>query len=133
MTDLRKFAWYQLVIIAVGCCAFVAMFALTGNVLGSFAAFSVLGLLAIPHIRAVSNRKRLVRDERDEAIWQKAESAGYATGWVFLIIWGVWVGTTFPVHEGVPYVFVAPVVWIAWLLMMAARAVATLVLDGQGR
>jgi hypothetical protein len=132
MTQLRKHAWFQLVVIAVGTAAFLLMLVITGNVMASFAGFAVLGLLGVPHLVNLRKRNWLVRDERDQTIRVKAESVGYAAVWTFLVIWAVWVGTTFADEGQVPMVYVAPVVWVGWMVMISARAVATLTLDRLG-
>lgn len=131
MTDLRKNAWYQLAVIALGAVAYLVMFAITRNVLASFAGLAVLALLGVPPMVFIRRRRWPLVDERDQAIWKRAELEGYRVFGLLMMFWGVWVGIAFADDGQVPYQLVAPVVWIGCLLMMAARSIFTLVLDSR--
>ena len=132
MTELRKFAWYQLVIIALGLVAYLVMFATTRNVMASFAGFVVLAFLGVPSLVLIRRRRWPLTDERDKAIWSRAEIEGYRVFGLALMVWAVWVGASFADKGQVPLVFVFPVVWVGILLMIVARSIFTLVLDSRG-
>lgn len=132
MTDLRKFAWYQLAVFALGGAAYPVMLAITRNALASLAAFAVLALLPVPQMILIRRRRWPLVDERDQAIWRRAESEGYRVFGLLMMFWAVWVGIAFADDGQVPYLLVAPVVWIGCLLMMAARSIFTLALDSRG-
>ncbi len=132
MTDLRKHALYQLAVIALGIVAYLVMYAITGNVMASFAGFAVLALLGVPSMVLIRRRRWPLIDERDRAIWSRAEVEGYRVFGLAMMVWALWVGASFAEEGQVPLAFVFPVVWVGILLMMAVRSIFTLVLDRRG-
>ena len=132
MTEFRKYARFQLIVAALTAVAVLVMLATTRNVMASLAGFSVMALLGVQGM-IFSRRRRLpIQDERDEAIQRRAMAAGYTALWLFLIPWGVGVSLAFSYEDGVPLIYVAPVVWVGWWLMISVRSVTILVLDSRG-
>jgi hypothetical protein len=132
MTEFRRFARFQLVVSALTALAVLMILAITGNVMASLAGFSVL---ALPGFRGLSFSRRQtspIRDERDQSMERRAVSLGYSALWLFLIVWGVAIPLTFMEESRVPMIYVAPVVWVGWWLMITVRSVAVLVLDSRG-
>ena len=132
MTELRKHAWFQLAVAVLTALAVLAMLAITGNVMASLAGFSVMALTALPALTFSRGRRRPIQDERDETIQRRAMAAGYTALWLFLVAWGVSVSLAFPVEDGVPLVYVAPVVLAGWWIMTSVRSITILVLDSRG-
>ena len=71
-------------------------------------------------------------DERDEHIHRRAEMIGYKVFWLCFVAWGVLVPWHFWDAGQVPLAFVAPVVYVGFLLVMFVRGVAILVLCARG-
>ena len=132
MTDLRKYAWFQLAVAALAAMAVLVMLAITGNVMASLAGFSVMALTGVQGLILSRRRRSPIQDERDETIQRRAMAAGYTALWLLLIAWGVGVSLAFPVEDGVPLVYVAPVVLVGWWLMTSIRSITILVLDSRG-
>ncbi len=132
MTEFRKYARFQLIVAALTAVAVLMMLATTRNVMASLAGFSVMALLGVQGL-VFSRRKRSpIQDERDQAIQRRAMTIGNAALWLLLVVWGVWVPLTFSNEGGVPLIYVAPVVWVGWWLMVSVRSVTILVLDSRG-
>ncbi len=132
MTELRRFARFQLVVSALTALAVLMILAITGNVMASIAGFSVLALTGIRGLASSRRKTSPIRDERDQAIQRRAVSAGYSALWLFLIVWGVYTPLKFMDESQVPISYVAPVVCGGWWLVITVRAVSVLVLDSRG-
>ena len=132
MTELRKYAWFQLAVAVLTATAVLVILMITGNVMASLAGFSVMALTGLQALISSRGRRRPIQDERDETIQRRAMAAGYTVLWLFLVAWGVGVSLAFPVEDGVPLVYVAPVVLVGWWLMTSVRSIAILVLDSRG-
>jgi len=132
MTELRKYARFQLVVAALTAVAVLAVFVTTGNVLASLAGFSVLALLGFQALNSSRTRKLPIQDERDGVIHRKAVTAGYSALWIFLVAWGVSVPLVFSNDGQIPMAYAAPVVWVGWWLMVTVRSIMILALDSQG-
>ncbi|MFH1762821.1 MAG: hypothetical protein ABIF09_01395 [Gemmatimonadota bacterium] len=132
MTDLRKYAWFQLAVAALAALAVLGILAITKNAMASLAGFSVMALTGFHALISSSARRRPIQDERDEAIQHRAMTAGYAALWVLLVAWGVGTSLAFASEGTVPLVYVAPLVLVGWWLMTSIRSIAILVLDSRG-
>jgi hypothetical protein len=132
VTEFREHARFQLIVVALAGVAFGTVFVLTGDVLPSIAGFAILGVLGFQPWLRRGNRRSPIQDERDEAIRQKATARGYAALWVLLVAWGVAVPLAFSGAGSVPIEFVAPVVWVAWWVMLLVRSLTIMVLDSRG-
>jgi FtsH-binding integral membrane protein len=132
MTDFRKYARFQLVVATLAAVAVLVVLLITGNVMASLSGFSVLALLGFQGLVFYRRRRGPIQDERDEAIQRRAVAAGYTAFWLFLVAWGVGVPLVFMNEGRVPLVYVAPVVWVGWWLMVSVRSITVLVLDSRG-
>lgn len=132
MTEFRRYARFQLVVAVVAALTVVGLFATTGNAMASLAGFSVLALLGVQGMKFSRGLRSPIQDERDEAILRKAVAMGYTVLWLFLVAWGVFIPLAFGDDGQIPMVFVAPVVLVAWWLVVIVRSIAVLVLDGGG-
>lgn len=132
MTELRKYARFELVVATLAALAVLMILAITGNVMASLSGFSVLALLGFRALISSRSRRLPIQDERDETIQRRAMATGYTALWLFLVAWGVGVSLAFPVEDGVPMVYVAPVVLVGWWLMTSVRSITILVLDSRG-
>jgi len=130
MTDFRKYARFQLAVAALAAVAVLVVLAITGNVMASLSGFSVLALLGFQGLVFYRRGRGPIQDERDEAIQHRAVAAGYTAFWLFLVAWGVGVPLAFMNEGRVPLVYVAPVVWVGWWLMVSVRSITVLVLEG---
>ncbi len=131
MTEFRRYALFQLVVIGLAAVAVAIVYSIFHSLLASLAGFSVLALLGLWPIV----RRRSVEDERDEAIQRQAGLAGLAGHvalWLALVAWSVSVSLVFGERGSVPMVWVAPVIWVAWWLVTLVRSVTILVLDRRG-
>jgi hypothetical protein len=104
----------------------------TRNVLASLAGFSVLAILGLRPLTRSGRSGSPIQDERDRAIQQKAWASGYTALWILLVAWGVAVPLAFADSGLVPIALVAPVVWVAWWVVVFVRSVSILVLDSRG-
>jgi len=132
MTEFRKYARFQLIVVALTAVAVLLLFAITRNVMASLAGFSMLALLGFRALISSHGRGWPIQDERDKAIQSRAFTAGYTALWLFLVTWGVSVSLAFANEGSVPLMYVAPVVWVGWWLMISVRSVTILVLDSRG-
>jgi cytochrome b561 len=132
MTELRKYARFQLAVTTLTAVAVLVILAITGNVMVSLSGFSVLALLGFRVLISPRGRRSPVHDERDEAIQRRAVTAGYTALWLFLVVWGVAMPWAFADGGSVPLVYVAPVIWVGWWLMASVRSITILVLDRRG-
>jgi hypothetical protein len=132
MTDFRKYARFQLAVATLAAVAVLVVLAITGNVMVSLSGFSVLALLGVQGLVFSRRRRGPIQDERDEAIQRRAVAAGYTAFWLFFIAWGVGVPLAFMNESRVPLVYVAPVVWVGWWLVVSVRSITVLVLDSRG-
>jgi hypothetical protein len=132
MTEFRKYALFQLVVVGVAAVAVVVILVATRNVMASLAGFAVLGLLGLRTMVLRGAGSSPVQDERDAAIQRRATVAGYTALWIGLVAWGVAVPLTFGDQGSVPLAWVVPVVWVGWWLVLCVRSIAILVLDARG-
>ena len=132
MTELRKYARFQLAVAILAAVAVLMILAITGNVMASLSGFSVLALLGFRALISSRGRRLPIQDERDEAIQRRAFTVGYTALWLFLVAWGVGVPLAFANEHTVPLMYVAPVVWVGWWLMASVRSITILVLDSRG-
>ncbi len=132
MTEFRKYARFQLIVVALTAVAVLVMFGTTRNVMASLAGFSVMALLGFRALISSRGRGWPIQDERDKAIQSRAFTAGYTALWLFLVTWGVSMSLAFADEGSVPMIYVAPVVLVGWWLMESTRAITTLVLDSRG-
>lgn len=130
MSAIQKQAWFHLAVIGVTVVAVAVALPWLGPGAQGF-----LGLLGVLPLGMMFLRRRggdVVTDERDAAIHQQAARIGFAVVWVVLIAgamsaWGVYGdGGAVPV----PVVMLA--VWVAFMVLIAATAIATLVLNARG-
>ena len=129
MTALHRQARFELLVAAATAVAVVALLAWSRDLMPSVAGFA---LLALPAVRHALRGGADPMDERDRAIQQRANVAGYTALWLLLVAWGVGVPLRFADQGSVPLAWVAPVVWIAWWLVIVVRAATTLALDARG-
>jgi len=132
MTELRKYARFQLMVVGLTALAVTAVFLATGNAMASLSGFAVMALLGVRAMTFRGRRQGPVQDERDEAILRRAYAVGYTALWLFLVAWGVVVSLAFSDEGGVPLVYVAPVVMLGWWLMTLVRSITILMLDSRG-
>ena len=132
MTAFRRYALFQLAVLALSALAVLVLFLVFGDPLVALAGFSVLALLGLRPLLLGRDAARPVQDERDEAIRQRATAAGHVALWLALVAWGVTVPLRFGETGMVPLVWVAPVVWVAWWLVTCVQSLTILVLDRRG-
>lgn len=132
MTEFRRFALFQLVVAGLTAVAVTLVYVATWNPMTALAGFALLGLQGLRRVIFPGSPASPVQDERDRSIHQSAMVVSHVALWLGLVAWGVAVPIIFGDSDGVPLVWVAPVVWTAWWLVTVARSVAILVLDGRG-
>jgi hypothetical protein len=88
--------------------------------------------IGVQRMKFSRGRRSPIQDERDEAILRKAVAMGYTVLWLFLVAWGVFIPLAFADDGQIPMVYVAPVVIVAWWLVVIVRSITVLVLDGEG-
>jgi hypothetical protein len=126
MTATQKHAWFNLAVVVV---AAVAVLALT-PVAGARAqgAFGMLGLLALGPLCMRRKQGEVIVDERDRTIGRRAGTIAYAAFWLAFVAACVSLPFLYGWGGSVPVVVVHSAVWWAWILLVAARSVATLIL-----
>jgi len=128
MTQSQKYAVYQLAVAALAAVTVIVLYLFFHNVLGACAGFAFLALLGIP----IPFMRRPIEDERDAAIHRRAGVAAHTVLWLALVVWGVSMTLMYSDSGIVPLPWVAPVVWVAWWLVITVRSIAILVLDHGG-
>jgi uncharacterized membrane protein len=133
MSQLQKYAWFNLVAFALMVVVYVLIVLAhrdvagrlqlwTSGVLGAMG-FSALWALSISMIWR-SRRGRVVRDEREVLIWQRATRIAYGIFWSLFVIaclalWGV--GGSDKLIPASTFLYF---LWGAWITFMVAQSLA---------
>jgi hypothetical protein len=127
MNPSQKIAWFMLIVLFLATAAFLVLYKLTGHPLASIAGFSLMGLIGFSPLFLEKKKGQVLIDERDKEINRKAMLAGYGVFWLYYVA----TFTIIPLvrgFEAIPIHIWALTFWFGFIVMMAARSVAVLVL-----
>jgi uncharacterized membrane protein len=129
MTDSEKWAWWTLGVVGLTIAAYGAFRELLGHGPATSSVFALLALIAIP---ASSRRyfKGRTFDERERAIANKSQRAGFSALWVAFVglILAIWFIKGWDATLAVPVWTLMETLWWATTLIWGVEALTTLVL-----
>lgn len=131
MTAAQKYAWFNLMVIAVTC----ALVAITYPFLGhrAFGCFGMLGLLGLDPLFFRKKPGRVVADERDHLIWAQATLVAFAVFWLaFTLSASVLVPAVYGWDGALPVTYVCLGVAGGFMLFLGVQAATILVRYAQG-
>ncbi len=126
MNATQKHAWFNLVVVAVTVVVLLALLRPFGA--RALGAFGLLGLLGLGPGFFRRRRGEVVIDERDRAIVRRAGLIAYGVFWVAFVVVCVSLPLLYGWDGSVPVVAAQSAVWVALMLLIAARSLTTLVL-----
>ena len=130
MPELEKRAWLNMAVAVGVLFLFVVILELAHSVAAATAAYALLALTAVPELK----RSHVIFDERDRVIDRKASLTGLRAFWALLtlavISLGVFLGWDRILE--IPVLGLAQVLWIAWIVVLAVKSLATIVLYHSG-
>jgi hypothetical protein len=130
MPELEKRAWLNMAVVVGILFLFVVILKLAHSVAAATAAYALLGLTAVPELK----RSQVIFDERDRDIDRKALLTGLRAFWVLLALGLISLGVFLDWDRilAIPVWGLAQVLWIAWIVVLAVKSLATIVLYHSG-
>lgn len=130
MQELEKRAWLNMSVAVGVLFLFVVILKLAHSVAAATAAYALLALTAVPELK----RSPVVFGERDRVIDRKALLTGLRAFWVLLALGVISMGVFLGWDRilAIPVWGLAQVLWIGWIVVLAAKSLATIVLYHSG-
>ena len=122
MSSLERRAWFHLGVVVSAIVVWLLMFGIWNSVEVSMAAFALLGLTGLPRL----NHTPAVLNERDRAIAKSSLSLGIRCGFVLSTFLPIVPGSIGGWERTVNVAIVAQGAWLAWLVVLTVRAIATI-------
>lgn len=131
MTTLQKYAWYNLVVIALTLSAIGVLIPLAGK--GALGGFGFLGLLGLGPLFFRKRSGQVVMDERDQSIANLSWNFAFAIFWVLAVMFAALISASVYGSEGaVPVWIVQSSVFVGMIVIYAMSSIAILVQYGRG-
>ena len=130
MCQTQKEALFNLVVVGLALATVLSLYPVFGP--SAAAGFGVLGFWALAHSSTGCDRGRVVADERDRLIRQRATIIAYTVFWLAFVASAMLALGFYGAEGAVPVMVVMNAVWLGVMLFVAMHAVATLVQYGWG-
>lgn len=129
MHPYQKMAWYNLGVVLFTVTVLISLYATTGNLGGSLAAFACLALLGFSGLFLAAGKKGTpLWDEYHRDINRRAWNVGMNLFWIYFVICSTGLMTYF--KQSVPTDMFALFFWSGFSLLMAIYSIALLALYG---
>jgi hypothetical protein len=126
MSATQKFAWFNLAVIALALVAVLSLLPFLGR--GALGGLGFLGLLGFGPLFFRKKAGKVLVDERDQIIWQRAWALGSAVFWVAFVLAATVLSAMVYGQEGaVPVWVVRSSVFCGFMLLEAVASLAILV------
>lgn len=130
MSQTQKEAWFNLIVIVLCIGTVLALYPFLGR--GAAGGFGVLGFLGFGPLFFRRRGDRILADERDHFIQRRSTIFAYSVFWIAFVAASMLALKIYGGDGAVPVPIIMNAVWVALILVVGLRSLATLAQYGWG-